>query len=105
MPDELNVGKTAAAPASKGDTDPITPGVTNNPMLSPSQLGYNGSLLNLFHSNKAEAAEFKGEPTRESLTQPPSGYQTPSPNFPYGAGADSNKPLITQSAATPNHGN
>ena len=24
------------------------------------------------------------EPTREALTQPPSGYQTPSPNYPYG---------------------
>ena len=31
-------------------------------------------------------APFKGEPTRESLTQPPAGYQTPSPNFAYGTG-------------------
>jgi hypothetical protein len=103
MPDELAVGKIAAP--AKTDTDPVTPGVTSNPVLSPSQLGYDGNLLNLFKSNKAEAVEFKGEPTRESLTQPPSGYQTPSPNFPYGAGADDNKPLIGQSAATPNHGN
>src|SRR5438552_2281082 len=36
--------------------------------------------------NKAETAPWKGEPTRESLTQPPSGYQTPSPNFAYGTG-------------------
>ncbi len=27
---------------------------------------------------------FTGEPTRESLTQPPTGYQTPAPNAPYG---------------------
>ena len=36
--------------------------------------------------NKTETAPFKGEPTRETLTQPPSGYQTPSPNFAYGTG-------------------
>ncbi len=57
-----------------------------NPMLSPSQLGFNGGLIGLFGGNKTEAAPFKGEPTRESLTQPPAGYQTPSPNFAYGTG-------------------
>src|SRR5205814_1206972 len=35
---------------------------------------------------KIETAPFKGEPTRDSLTQPPPGYQTPSPNFAYGTG-------------------
>ena len=33
-----------------------------------------------------ETAPFTGEPTRETLTQPPTGYQTPSPNFAYGTG-------------------
>ena len=60
------------------------PGV--NAILSPSQLGYKGGFSGLFGGNKAETAPFKGEPTRESLTQPPSGYQTPSPNFAYGTG-------------------
>jgi hypothetical protein len=55
-------------------------------VLSPSQLGYNGSFSGLFGGNKSETAPFKGEPTRESLTQPPTGYQTPSPNFAYGTG-------------------
>ena len=36
--------------------------------------------------NKAEMKEFKSEPPRESLTQPPPGYQTPSSNFAYGTG-------------------
>ena len=40
----------------------------------------------MFKGNKSETAEFKGEPTRDSLTQPPAGYQTPSPNFAYGTG-------------------
>ena len=57
-----------------------------NPILSPSQLGFDGKLNSLFGGNKAETAPFKGEPTRDSLTQPPVGYQTPSPNFAYGTG-------------------
>jgi hypothetical protein len=73
--------------SSTADSDSAQPG--GNPgtkaVLSPSQLGYSGGL-SLFGGNKAETAPFKGEPTRESLTQPPSGYQTPSPNFAYGTG-------------------
>src|SRR5216683_7142437 len=84
-PSELNKGKVAAT--ARGSDDPIQPGSqNNNPILSPSQLGYNGSFSGLFGGNKSETAPFKGEPTRESLTQPPSGYQTPSPNFAYGTG-------------------
>ena len=55
-------------------------------MLSPSQLGYSGGLGGLFAGNKTESAPFTGEPTRDSLIQPPPGYQTPSPNFAYGTG-------------------
>src|SRR6266404_2640202 len=44
-----------------------------------------GGVGNFFGSKKTEVVQFKGEPTRESLTQPPAGYQTPSPNFAYGA--------------------
>jgi hypothetical protein len=65
------------------------PGDPNkNIILSPSQLGYSGGLFkNLFgSSNKGETAEFKGEPTRESLTQPPVGYQTPAAGYAYGTG-------------------
>jgi hypothetical protein len=84
-PSELAVGKTAA-PARTSE-DPIQPGNSaTNPILSPSQLGYNGGFSGLFGGSKVETAPFKGEPTRESLTQPPAGYQTPSPNFAYGTG-------------------
>ncbi|MBI5132233.1 MAG: hypothetical protein HZA66_22550 [Rhodopseudomonas palustris] len=86
MPSELNAVR---ADAKKGtNADPVQPGTQqNNPMLSPSQLGFNGSLGSLFGGgNKAETAPFTGEPTRETLTQPPAGYQTPSPNFAYGTG-------------------
>lgn len=84
-PAELAVGKTAGP--ARTNNDPVQPGSSyNNPILSPSQLGYSGGLSGLFGGNKSETAPFKGEPTRESLTQPPSGYQTPSPNFAYGTG-------------------
>ena len=83
-PSELAVGKTAAP--KRADNDPVQPGVTNSPMLSPSQLGFNGSFSSLFPGNTSESVPFKEEPTRESLTQPPPGYQTPSPNFMYGTG-------------------
>ena len=40
----------------------------------------------MFGGSKTESAPFKGEPTRDTLTMPPAGYQTPSPNFAYGTG-------------------
>jgi hypothetical protein len=84
-PSELNAGRTAAP--VRTNNDPVQPGDSvNNPVLSPSQLGFDGKLSNIFGGNKVEVAPFKGEPTRESLTQPPAGYQTPSPNFAYGTG-------------------
>ncbi len=85
-PSELNAARTAP-PDRTADNTPVQPGNSDtNPILSPSQLGFEGSFSSLFGGNKAEKAPFKGEPTRESLTQPPSGYQTPSPNFAYGTG-------------------
>ena len=83
-PSELNAHRTASIPTDK--QDPIEPGVTNNPMMSPSQLGYKGGLWGIFKGKETESKEFKGEPPRTSLVEPPEGYQTPSPNFAYGTG-------------------
>jgi hypothetical protein len=84
-PNELAAGKTAST--ARTSNDPVQPGNSvNNPILSPSQLGYTGGLGNLFGGNKTETAPFKGEPTRDTLTMPPPGYQTPSPAFAYGTG-------------------
>jgi hypothetical protein len=90
-PDELNVGRGATA---SRDNDPSQPGAAiNNSPISPSQLGFDGSLSTLFGS-KTEVAKFKGEPTRESLTQPPVGYQTPSPNYAYGLSGKEAAPKV-----------
>ncbi len=83
-PSELNAGRTASA--GRTGNDPIEPGVSNNPSLSPTQLGFDGKITSFFRGNSTESVPFKGEPTRDSLTQPPAGYQTPSPNFAYGTG-------------------
>jgi hypothetical protein len=56
--------------------------------LLPTELGFSG-FGNLF-GYKAEQQPFAGEPARTNLIQPPAGYQTPSPNYPYGVGAEKN---------------
>jgi hypothetical protein len=82
-PEELNKGRTA--PATTKSTEHIEPGASGPTLMSPSDLGFKARFSDLFGS-KTEATQFKGEPPREELTQPPPGYQTPSPNYVYGTG-------------------
>jgi hypothetical protein len=82
MPSELDKKTTTRSTGGDSVERPGSAPV----LLSPSQLGYEGGLFGFFKGNKSESAEFKGEPPRDSLTQPPVGYQTPSPNFAYGTG-------------------
>jgi hypothetical protein len=74
-PDELNVGRA---------TPTVTaPGVGEQ--SSPSQLGEpKRSFFSFDWLKKEEYGTFTGEPPRVSLTDPPPGYQTPSPDQPYG---------------------
>lgn len=83
-PKEMAPKRTRASTAA----DNTAPGDPNkNIVLSPKQLGYDGGLFKtMFGGNKGETAQFKGEPSREDLTQPPVGYQTPSSNYAYGTG-------------------
>lgn len=76
------------AKVSSSNVDNSHPGDPNkNIVLSPSQLGVSsGMFKNMFGGNKGETAEFKGEPTRDALTQPPAGYQTPAQGYAYGTG-------------------
>jgi hypothetical protein len=86
-PSELDAAKTAKGTSGgTRDSNSDAPGGGYNSILSPSQLGFDGRFSNLFGGNKAEVKEFKTEPPRESLTQPPPGYQTPSSGFAYGTG-------------------
>jgi hypothetical protein len=57
--------------------------------LSPSQLSSRskgGFLGGIFAKDEPETANFTGEAPRSALTEPPPGYQTPSPGQPYGVG-------------------
>jgi len=93
-PEQIKVGTARAKSATSSDQPGNTfdkPGGAENPILSPSQLGFKG-FGNIFGSNdKPESAPFPGEPARESLTQPPTGYQTPSPAYSYGLNGDDQK--------------
>lgn len=83
-PDKLNVPQPTRSRDSgrpwKSAEDSARP-------MSPTALGYVGGLFgSLFAKEKDEQKKFTNEPERTSLTEPPPGYQTPSPNQPYGLG-------------------
>jgi hypothetical protein len=91
-PDELRRGTNPRAPRV---TDPSqTTGSLEEAnvgrQMSPKELNssgiFNWSALMGAHLN--DTAKFEQEPTRNALTQPPAGYQTPAPNQPYGAGKE-----------------
>jgi len=87
-PYELDKGRRAGAgltPSSGSD---------GGKPLSPSELGYKGGLFNTLFKDqdKGEVVQFPGEAPRTSLTAPPPGYMTPSPNHPYGLSAKKEAP-------------
>src|SRR5260370_28153876 len=60
-PSELAAGKTAAP--ARGSSDPIQPGNSyNNPILSPSQLGYNGGFIPPFVGDNTPTTPLKTAP-------------------------------------------
>lgn len=91
-PDELEIGRVSRRGIAQEPTDAQRDGQP----LKPSELGYTGGVFGtLFGKGKEEeAARFTGEPERSSLTEPPPGYQTPSPSQPYGVKSRSWLPNI-----------
>jgi hypothetical protein len=49
------------------------------------------SMWSAVGPQRPESAPFSAEPPRTSMTAPPAGYQTPSPNQPYGLGVKTEK--------------
>ena len=94
-PQELENGRVAGAGrVTEPSKDPIDNGSEyGGRPLPPSKLGTK-KLFGWFGS-KGEQAPFTGEPDRSSLTQPPPGYQTPSPSYPYGL-AGAKPPTVQQ---------
>jgi hypothetical protein len=86
-PSELAAGRSTRS----SSRDSIQPGGTGEGVgrLSLEELGYKGGVFNTLwgYTKKDESVAFTGEPTRETLTQPPPGYQTPSSKHVYGSNA------------------
>jgi hypothetical protein len=87
-PDQLNPGGRAKKKQARTDNGYEPPASGFSSQLLPSQLGSSTSSVwnSMFGGKKEETARFTGEPPRGSLTDPPPGYQTPSPDQPYGLG-------------------
>jgi hypothetical protein len=89
-PDELNRGVAARQPAGQSNSSnaPAPGSDPDGRQVPPSELGYLGGLFSGrawgFSGYHDETGTFTGEPQRDALTEPPPGYQTPSPDQPYG---------------------
>jgi hypothetical protein len=84
-PDQLTPGGRPKKNQARKDDGYEPPPTGFGSQLLPSELGFKG-ISSFFGGKKEESARFTGEPARESLTDPPPGYQTPSPDQPYGLG-------------------
>jgi hypothetical protein len=104
-PGQLAPGAKGRRVARRG-YEPDNPSGNNNGdehyRLSPSELGYHGGLFGAMFDAKDDSASarFTGEPRRTSLTNPPAGYQTPSPDQPYGLGKEATMPKAAKPYAT-----
>lgn len=86
-PDELAPGPKPRGTARRTDDGYRAPPDGVSGPLPPSQLGSNGNFFSkMFGKDDPTDARFTGEPARAELTDPPPGYQTPSPDQPYGVG-------------------
>lgn len=85
-PDELERGRRP----SRDDGKPAGPHGDSDvgAVLSQDQLGNRKSIFSFDWLRKEEYSTFTGEPARADLTDPPAGYRTPSPDQPYGIGAE-----------------
>ena len=89
-PAEMTPGGSPNTPAPRIKTS--VPAGAEGQRLTPTELGYRGGLFDIFGKRQEGTANFTGEPARTSLTEPPSGYQTPSAAQPYGMGKANSAP-------------
>jgi hypothetical protein len=99
-PEELTPGaksQTAGRRSNAAVRDAYSPSDTGRYGIGPAELGAKGGIFSSMFDSKddANASKFTGEPPRASLTDPPHGYQTPSPDQPYGLGKASTAPKPT----------
>lgn len=96
-PDELTPGAKAGQ-SIRGSNGDQTAGTfsESSQRMSPKQLGDDRSLFDkMFSRRDDDIGKFTSEPARTSLTEPPPGYQTPSPDQPYGLTSRTTAPKAT----------
>jgi hypothetical protein len=91
-PDELTTGSTTARRGPDGSrrTEDV-----DQTMLKPYEMGPNILSRGIF-KGREETAVFTSEPPRTTLTEPPTGYRTPSASQPYGIGQKAAPPPLTE---------
>jgi hypothetical protein len=99
-PDEMTPGaksQTAVRRPDAAGRDANSPSDTGRFGITPNELGTKGSIFtNMFAGKDDEnVGKFTAEPPRASLTDPPRGYQTPSPDQPYGLAKSTTAPKPT----------
>jgi hypothetical protein len=80
-----------ARPEKKKGNDPSGGYATAGEEAKAGAERYSPSQLGFFGLGKKDSVSFTGEPERSVLTEPPSGYRTPSPNAPYGVVEEKSK--------------
>jgi hypothetical protein len=82
-PDQLTPGGNPRTAARRGKIEPYS--ATPGDRLTATELNDKSNIFtNMFGKKDDEVAKFVKEPPRATLTEPPPGYQTPSPDQPYG---------------------
>ncbi len=100
-PDELAPGAKNEPPASRRRAGGVGLADNEHDRLTPKELGSKSIFSNMFGGKgDNEVGRFTGEPQRTELTQPPPGYQVPSPDQPYGLAKQTAKPKATDYLAT-----
>ncbi len=107
-PNELKKGASTAKDEAMRQKSPQE--VENyNRQYKPSELGYGsglfGSVKDFFGGGSgSQTATFEAEPPRASLTDPPTGYRSPSPAQPYGVSNDTSRSTPMSAEDRPSSG-
>jgi hypothetical protein len=94
--DQLTPGGNPRTAAGQPQGAPNSP--TPGDRFSATEMKQNqkGNMFgNMFRRDEPEIAKFTKEPPRAALTEPPPGYQTPSPDQPYGLSGKETAPKAT----------
>jgi hypothetical protein len=94
-PDEIAPGPKPRTTRQTDDGYRASPNGSGD-RLSPSQLDTKpGFWGKIFGKGEPDSGSFTSEPPRTALTEPPQGYQTPSPEQPYGVSKSTTAPKPT----------